>query len=67
MESRVRLTMKRKPFLPKIYKQQFDRIIAESQAVQKRNPFGSEPHRRAHDAIRQAVLDFHGTDIGEYE
>jgi hypothetical protein len=66
MEGGVGL-MKKKTFVPKIDKRQFDRIIADSQGVQKRNPFGSEPHRRAYAAIRQAVLDHHGNDIGEYE
>ena len=56
-----------KSFVPKIDKQRFDRIVAENQAIQKRNPFGSEPHRRAYAAIRRAVLDYQGNDIGEYE
>jgi len=46
---------------------QFDKIIAENQEIQKRNPFGSEPHRKAYEAIRKAVKDFQGNDIGEYE
>lgn len=48
-------------------KEQFDKIIAENQEIQKQNPFGSEPHRKAYEAIREAVKDFQGHDIGEYE
>lgn len=52
---------------PKITKAQFDRTIASNQEIQKRNPFGSKKHRAAYDAIRAAVKEFHGKDIGEYE
>jgi hypothetical protein len=48
-------------------KDQFDKITAENQEIQKRNPYGSEPHRKAYEAIRKAVRDFQGHDIGEYE
>lgn len=48
-------------------KERFDRIVAENQEIQKRNPYGSEPHRKAYEAIRKAVRDFQGKDIGEYE
>jgi hypothetical protein len=47
-------------------KAEFDEIIAANQEVQKRNPFGSEPHRKAYEAIRKAVSEYHGKDIGEY-
>jgi hypothetical protein len=46
--------------------EQFDGIIAANQEIQKRNPFGSEAHRKAYEAIRKAVKDFKGHDIGEY-
>ena len=51
----------------KMNQEQFDAIVSENQEIQKRNPFGSEPHRKAYDAIRQAVLTFKGNDIGDYE
>lgn len=51
----------------KMTKERFDRIVAENQEIQKRNPYGSEPHRKAYEAIRKAVRDFQGKDIGEYE
>jgi len=41
-------------------KEQFDKIIAGNQAVQKRNPCGSEPRRKAYEAIRKAVRTFQG-------
>lgn len=47
-------------------KEQFDAIIAANQEIQKRNPFGSDAHRKAYEAIRQAVKDFQGKDIGDY-
>jgi hypothetical protein len=51
----------------KMTKERFDRIVAENQEIQKRHPFGSDPHRQAYEAIKRAVKDFHGQDIGEYE
>ena len=54
-------------FCPELTKEQFDKIINENQGIQKRNPFGSEAHRRAYEAIKKAVKDFQGHDIGEYE
>jgi hypothetical protein len=45
----------------------FDAVIAANQEIQKRHAFGTEPHRRAYEAIRKAVKDFHGKDIGDYE
>ena len=54
-------------FCSAMTKDQFAKLIAENQAIQKRNPYGSEPHRKAYEAIRKAVKDFHGQDIGEYE
>ena len=47
-------------------KEQFDATIAANQEIQKRNPFGSEAHRKAYEAIRKAVKDFKGHDIGDY-
>ena len=49
-----------------ITKEEFDKIIAANQEIQKRNPFGSEGHRKAYEAIRKAVKDLKGYDIGEY-
>ena len=45
---------------------EFEELVAANQELQKRNPFGSEPHRKAHEAIRRAVKDFKGIDIGDY-
>ena len=47
-------------------KDEFDKIITENQEIQKRNPYGSEPHWNAYEAIRKAVKDFQGHDIGDY-
>ena len=46
---------------------EFNEVIVKNQEIQKRNPFGSKEHRAAYDAIREAVKEFHGNDIGEYE
>jgi hypothetical protein len=51
----------------KMTKAEFDRIIAEQQAIQKVNPYGSEASRKAYEVIRSAVKEFHGHDIGDYE
>jgi len=45
---------------------EFNAVITANQEIQKRNPFGSEPHRNAYEAIRKAVKDFKGIDIGDY-
>ncbi len=45
---------------------EFDAVITANQQIQKRNPFGSEPHRNSYEAIRKAVKDFKGIDIGDY-
>jgi len=47
-------------------KEQFDKTVTDAQNIQKRNPWGSKPHREAYDVIRAAVLSFKGLDIGEY-
>jgi hypothetical protein len=47
--------------------ERFNEVIEKNQETQKRNPFGSKEHRSAYDAIRAAVKEFHGNDIGEYE
>ena len=59
--------MKKMKAKTKMNQEQFDAIVREQQDIQKRNPFGSPEHRAAYDAIRQAVWDFHGNDIGDYE
>lgn len=51
----------------KLTQEQFDKIVADAQDLQKRNPWGSPPHREAYEAIRAAVLNFKGHDIGRYE
>lgn len=52
--------------MKKLTKEQFEKIVKDAQEVQKRNPWGSKPHKDAYAVIRQAVKDFHGNDIGEY-
>lgn len=53
--------------LPKpLTQEQFDAIVAANQEIQKRNPFGSKAHRNAYEAIRKAVKEFKGIDIGRY-
>ena len=45
----------------------FNRAIAEQQEIQKRNPFGSEAHKRADARIRELVKQHKGIDIGDYQ
>jgi len=45
----------------------FDQLVLKGQELQKRNPFGSELHRKGYEIVRQAVIGFFGEDkLGEY-
>ena len=45
----------------------FDAQVLEGQELQKRNPFGSELHRKGYEIVRQACIQFFGQDkLGEY-
>jgi hypothetical protein len=59
-------TMGRYHELSKEQQEQFDKILAENQAIQKRNPSGSEAHRKAYETIRAAVRKFLNIEIGDY-
>jgi hypothetical protein len=52
--------------LTKEQREKLERILAENQAIQKRNPSGSEAHRKAYETIREAVGKYLNIDIGEY-
>ena len=42
--------------------------VVSAQDIQKRNPYGSEPHRRAFETIKKLAAQF-GADafVGDYE
>ena len=53
---------------PSLSKEDFDKEIATGQELQKRNPPGSELHRKGFEIVRKAVIDFTGQDkVGNYE
>ena len=46
----------------------FEKAVAVGQGLQKRNPYGSELHRKGYEIVRQATVRYFGEDkLGEYE
>ena len=46
----------------------FEKAVAVGQGLQKRNPYGSELHRKGYEIIRHATVRYFGEDkLGEYE
>ena len=50
-----------------IDKDAFDKAVQIGQDMQKRNPFGSELHKKGYGIVRDANIRFFGKDnLGEY-